>query len=290
MSSQDHAVGMATAEATAFRAYEDKYAVMFPPPEAPQAIRAGKDWKFISSLIASSCSVMLSGTRTAEAFYRAASRGGNVILGWIEAALAVMTVEFSVVVYAAILSDREKGKVSPVMLWFGVILLSAMQIVAGTDQAMYFVEGIVDPFWRELTSKALVFAIGPGAAIAAVISGHILGKQLNTVRFANQDEIDEYEHEMKLWRRRMIRSWEKSDEYAMLKGDYEIVEQSQDDNNNSYPVKSLVREWLVSKNRTPHDQDLSPLEIAQDLGFDNSDSVRPALSRLRGEPWNGSNS
>ena len=298
MSSQDHAVNMASAEAIAFQAYENKYAVMFPPPEAPAAIQAGKDWKFISSLIASTASVLLSSTRTAEAFYRAASRGaatlGAQILGWIEAFLAVFTVEFSVVVYSAILSDREKGRVSPVLLWFGVILLSAMQIVAGTDQAMYFVEGIIDPKWREYTSKALTFAIGPGAAIAAVISGHVLGKQLNTVRFANQDEIDDHEHQYKLWRGRMIKAWEKSDEFKMLKGDFDVPELSvgnskKGKSNSSPPVKSMVYQWLRANNATPFDEDLSPLNIARDLGFEDSDSIRPALTKLRRE-WNGKGS
>ena len=297
MYSADQSSEMASAEAQAFTAYENKYAVMFPPPQKPDAISASGDWKFKASIVSSSASVLLAASRTMEAFQRAASRGSTElwpqVLGWIEATLAIVSVEYTIVVYSASLSDGSKHSKSTgrILQWIGIVLLGGISIIAGTDQAASLVVGIIDPELQDMMTKILVLAIGPGAALAAIISGHLLGTQLNSVNFANQGELDQYESDMATWRKGLIRSWNKSDEKAAMVGNFNFqpannAPTGNGDQTGRLPVTRWVEQYLEENGLSVNDKNVSAVLIAKNLSKEYgtnvlSTSVRGALKTIR---------
>jgi len=212
MFNQDHSE-LAAYEITAFEAFEQKYAAMYPPPSRPRRVTISGDWQFWAFIFIGIASVMLAGLRTAEMFYKAAAFT-NSMLAWVEAGLAIVAVEVSIVMYSTTLSE-DSDHLSKVGLWFGLVLLGSISVVAGFGQAIRLIDN-VDQVIVEATQYALSILIGPGASIAAILAGHILGKQIKKIKVTNREDVGDYREGIEEWRRKMVSHWKRSPEYKVL--------------------------------------------------------------------------
>ncbi len=201
-------------EIRGFEIYRRKHIALYPPPQKPNPAKQG--WEFRAYLIVSIAAVLLASMRTAEQFYRAATFSANPVLGYIEAFLAVFTVETGIVVYAAVIAARRK-KIAQWVMWVGIVLLASISIVAGLGQSLYLTTDI-DPNILKWTEYMLSLLIGPGASIAALIGGHILGQQIATAAQAYEQMQAEYELEMEQYNERVIRAWLRSVERKIVLG------------------------------------------------------------------------
>lgn len=201
-------------EIRGYEIYRRKYLVLYPPPIKPSPVKQG--WEFKAYLVVCIAAVLLASMRTAEQFYRAATFSANPVLGYIEAFLAVFTVETGIVVYAAVLAARRK-KIAPWVMWVGIILLAAISIVAGLGQSLYLSSNI-DPTFLKYTEYMLSILIGPGASIAALIGGHILGQQIAQAAQLYEQMMAEYESEMQQYNDKLMRAWLRSVERKVVLG------------------------------------------------------------------------
>ncbi len=201
-------------EIKGFEIYRRKHITLYPPPPKPNPTKQG--WEFKAYFIVSVAAVLLASMRTAEQFYRAATFSANPILGFIEAFLAVFTVETGIVVYAAVIAARRK-KISQWVMWVGIILLASISIVAGLGQSLYLSSDL-DPSILKYTEYMLSLLIGPGASIAALIGGHILGQQISASAQAYEQANAEYELEMEQYNDKVIRAWQRSVERKIVLG------------------------------------------------------------------------
>jgi hypothetical protein len=201
-------------EIKGYEIYRRKFMALYPLPEKPTPTKQG--WEFKAYFIVSVAAVLLASMRTAEQFYRAATFSANPILGYIEAFLAVFTVETGIVVYAAVLAARRK-KIATWVMWFGIVLLASISIVAGLGQSLYLTTDI-DPRILKYTEYMLSILIGPGASIAALIGGHILGQQISSVAQQYEEDMSEYEAELQQYNERIIRTWQRSFERRVVMG------------------------------------------------------------------------
>lgn len=193
-------------EIKAYELFKNKYRVLNPPPRKPTPTKQG--WEFNSYLVVSVAAVLLASMRTAEQFYRAATFSANAVLGFIEAFLAIFTVEVGIVVYAAVLAARRK-RIYPWVFWVGLVLLATISIVAGLGQSLYLTPN-VDPLILRWTQYSLSFLIGPGASIAAVIGGHILGQHIAYAAQKYEREKEIYEQAIHQYFEKLRRSWQRS--------------------------------------------------------------------------------
>jgi hypothetical protein len=201
-------------EIRGFEIYRRKSATINPPPQKPNPVKQG--WEFKAYFVVCVAAVLLASMRTAEQFYRAATFSANAVLGFTEAFLAVFTVESGIVVYAAVLAARQK-KIAQWVMWLGIILLSSISIVAGLGQSLYLSRDI-DPIILRYTEYALSILIGPGASIAALIGGHILGQQIASAAMTYESMLAEYDHKIKEYNERIIRNWTHSRERRIVLG------------------------------------------------------------------------
>ncbi|GEM_PF-2902447 len=201
-------------EVRGYEIYRRKYIMLYPPPIKPSPVKQG--WEFKAYLIVSIAAVLLASMRTAEQFYRAATFSANPVLGYIEAFLAVFTVETGIVVYAAVLAARQK-KIASWVMWIGIVLLAAISIVAGLGQSLYLTSN-VDPNFLKYTEYMLSILIGPGASIAALIGGHILGQQIAQAAQLYEQLMAEYENEMQQYNDKLMRAWLRSVERKVALG------------------------------------------------------------------------
>ncbi len=201
-------------EIKGYEIYRKKYMTLYPPPQKPSPSRQG--WQFWAYILVSVAAVLLASMRTAEQFYRAATFSANPVLGYIEAFLAVFTVETGIVVYAAVIAVRRK-KISQWVMWVGIVLLAAISIVAGLGQSLYLSTDI-DPSILKYTEYMLSILIGPGASIAALIGGHILGQQISAAAQEYEKSTAEFELEMEQYNDKVIRAWQRSVERKIVLG------------------------------------------------------------------------
>jgi hypothetical protein len=200
---------MAEEEVKAFQIYGNKYRALNPLPSKPSPVKQG--WEFKAYLLVSIASVLLASMRTAEQFYRAAVFSSAApILGYVEAFLAVFTVEAGIVVYAAVMASRSR-KVSTWVLVVGIILLAAISITAGMAQSLHLATD-VDPLITHYLEISLSLLIGPGASIAALIGGHILGQQIAMAAQQYEQLLEEFEGLVEEYNIKLKKSWERSDE------------------------------------------------------------------------------
>ena len=205
---------MAEEEVKAFHIYGDKYRALNPLPAKPSPIKQG--WEFKAYLLVSIASVLLASMRTAEQFYRAAVfSSATPVLGFVEAFLAVFTVEAGIVVYAAVMASRSR-KISPWVLGVGIVLLAAISITAGMAQSLHLATD-VDPMITHYVEIALSLLIGPGASIAALIGGHILGQQIAMAAKQYEELLEAYDGEVEEYNLKLKKSWERSDERKTAK-------------------------------------------------------------------------
>jgi uncharacterized membrane protein len=201
-------------EIRGYEIYRRKFMALYPPPEKPRPVKQG--WEFYAYFLVSVAAVLLASMRTAEQFYRAATFSANPILGYVEAFLAVFTVETGIVVYAAVLAVRRKS-IAHWVMWVGIILLAAISIVAGLGQSLYLTSDI-DPSILKYTEYMLSILIGPGASIAALIGGHILGQQIANAAQQYERATNEYDTELQQYNERIIRTWQRSIERRIVLG------------------------------------------------------------------------
>jgi len=264
-------------EIKGFEIYRRKYASITPPPQKPNPVKQG--WEFKAYFVVSVAAVLLASMRTAEQFYRAATFSSNAFLGFAEAFLAVFTVESGIVVYAAVLAARQK-KIAQWVMWLGIILLSSISIVAGLGQSLYLSQDI-DPSVLRYTQYALSILIGPGASIAALIGGHILGQQIASAALTYENHMAGYEQEIKEYNERIIRNWGRSRERKIALG---LV-------STPTPIAPSKREIeMALEDETNHvaERVIAPRPLAQPKGDNNrpvqqSQLVRPVVRQPQGE-------
>jgi hypothetical protein len=193
-------------EVKAFDIFRNKYRALNPGPAKPTPAKQG--WEFKAYFVVSIAAVLLASMRTAEQFYRAATFSANSMLGFVEAFLAVFTVEVGIVVYAAVLASRRR-QVYNWVFWVGLVLLSSISIVAGLGQSLALTTN-PNPVLLRYTQYALSFLIGPGASVAALIGGHILGQSIAEVAQKYEQDQVVYEQELDLYNEKMRRAWQRS--------------------------------------------------------------------------------
>ena len=204
---------LAEEEIKGFTIFKDKYQALNPAPLKPSPVKQG--WEFTAYILVSVASVLLASMRTAEQFYRAAAFSANPVLGFVEAFLAIFTVEAGIVVYAAVLASRSK-KISPWVLVTGIILLSLISITAGLGQSLHLATDL-DPVFVRYTEYALLILIGPGASIAALIGGHILGQQIALAGQQYDDLLKAYDEDVEEYHNKLKRAWERSPERKLVR-------------------------------------------------------------------------
>jgi hypothetical protein len=205
---------IAEEEVRAFHIYSNKYRALNSEPEKPSPVKQG--WEFTAYLLVSLASVLLASMRTAEIFYKVAvSSSASPIFGYIEAFMAIFTVEAGIVVYAAVMASRSR-KVSPWVLTVGIILLASISIIAGLAQSLSLATDI-DPQVTNYVQLALTILIGPGASIAALIGGHILGQQIAVAAKQYEDLLEEYDGQVEEYNIKLKKSWERSEERKSAK-------------------------------------------------------------------------
>ena len=280
---------LAEEEIKGFLIFKDKYQALNPMPVKPSPVKQG--WEFTAYILVSVASVLLASMRTAEQFYRAAAFSANPILGFVEAFLAIFTVEAGIVVYAAVLASRSK-KISPWVLVTGIILLSLISITAGLGQSLHLATDL-DPIFVRYTEYALLILIGPGASVAALIGGHILGQQIALAGQQYDELLNDYEHEMDDYHTKLKRTWERSPERKMVRMGKPVVTEEhlvsgEEEMMNAestiltQPALSLADEvtrWLLHNGKTPYDE-IDPILIAEDIGHDQ-DLVEITLEKMK---------
>lgn len=250
---------IAEEEVKAYHIYGNKYRALNPMPTKPSPVKQG--WEFNAYLLVSIASVLLASMRTAEQFYRAAVfSSATPVLGFLEAFLAVFTVEAGIVVYAAVMASRSR-KVSPWVLTFGIILLAAISITAGMAQSLHLATD-VDPMVTHYVEIALSLLIGPGASIAALIGGHILGQQVAMAAKQYEELMDEYGASLDEYNLKLKKSWERSDERKAAR-------------------KNALARAMGESLPSMDDQDLD-IEIEQPLGEEHPVSLQSQLAKKTG--------
>lgn len=269
---------IAEEEIRGYRIYREKYRALNPPPVKPSPVKQG--WEFTAYIIVSVASVLLASMRTAEMFYRAAFFSANAVLGFVEAFLAVFTVESGIVVYAAVLGSRSK-KIAQWVLILGIVLLSAISIIAGFGQSMNLISDL-DPLIKSYTENALSLLIGPGASIAALIGGHILGQQIAMAAQQYEQLMKDYEKELEEYNTKIKKGWDRSEERksSRISANATVAALSRGDGRSGLSIGNDLTRWLLQNGKTPFDSDLNPILIAEEIGHDH-DLVQDALERMR---------
>jgi hypothetical protein len=196
--------------------------------------------------------------------------------------LAIFTVESGIVVYAAVLASRSR-KISQWVLVFGIVLLSAISITAGLGQSLHLATNL-DPIFIQYTEYALLFLIGPGASVAALIGGHILGQQISLAAQQYENMLAEYQKSLDEYSLKLKRAWDRSEERRYVRVSSNIallgVEPEEEEEESPVSISSDLTRWLLQNGKTPYDEDLNPINIAQEIGQDH-DLVQLALERMR---------
>jgi hypothetical protein len=204
-----------TAEKEAWENFKKRYTDQVPPPAKPSVrLMQSIGWQFVLILLQSAGAITLASLRTAEMFYRAAS-GSNIVLRYVEAAAAILAVEFGIIVFAAIRAEEtnraRKSKallhsinVSMKRLLIGEVFGVLVSIVAGLGVSFTGFDVDID------LGPLLAVVIGVGASVIAAISGDILGAML--ARYGNLKDSEEakYRQEYAAWQSALFSSWEHS--------------------------------------------------------------------------------
>jgi hypothetical protein len=197
----------AEAERTAFEAFRITYAQKNPPPRKEGGVSAAKDPEFYLLILVAVASVLLTSLRTAEAFFRSAANSElGEWAGWTEAALAILAIEGSMVVYSMIRAKHNHSVHDGRIYIFGIVVLAVISIVAALGQSINLMTEIPEEVNAYL-QWGLTLVIGPGGALAAVIGGHLLGSRLADLNQINEEGSDDYKSEISEWRDALNRSW-----------------------------------------------------------------------------------
>lgn len=195
-------------ETDAFEQFRQKYKLMHPIKARPKT--AGLDWKFYLVLVVAPPQILLAALRTANIFYKAADLAGNHTLAYIEAALAILAVEVSLVVYSAVQAAK-RTEVPKGRLTFGIILMVLISVFAGLSQSITLISG-VDPTFLTYLQYGVSFMIGIGASIIAWIGGEVLGEQVALMGIRSAEIDSRYRAYLAEYNDTMLNSWANSPE------------------------------------------------------------------------------
>ena len=189
-------------EAEAYELFSNRFDTQFPMPELPNVrLMQAIGWQFISIVTQSVFAIVLAALRTADMFFEAAS-GSSTFVQYVEAAAAVLAVEFGIVVFATIKSEVQNRKtefedlksalkVNVKLLQIGIGVGVFVSIVAGLGVSF---KGFgVDVTWFKW---ALAIVMGAGASVIAWVSGDILGAML--ARFGNARSLAALEYRQEI--------------------------------------------------------------------------------------------
>ena len=273
-------------EREAFAEFRLSYAQKNPKPRKDAALKAASDPQFYLLVFVAIASVLLTSLRTAEAFFRSAANSQlGEWVGWLEAVLAIVAVEGSMVVYSMIRAQNQRSKSNGNIYIFGIVVLGGISIVAALGQSISLMSTIPTQFDIYL-QWGLTMVIGPGGAIAAIIGGHLLGSRLSDLTIKNEGGSEEYEEEMKEWNDALNRSWNANKK--RLVGDYQIEQpaiqyQPPAPEGRSWgygELRGAIEDWY-STNRLSLDDNVDYQQIADEIGHHSSETVRVTISKMR---------
>lgn len=221
----------AQAELAAWDSYKQRYTAQVPPPaKASVAIWQTIGWQLILILLQAIGAIGLAALRTAEMFYLA-SAGANVNIRRAEAVLAILAIEFGIVVFAAIraeadnrnLSDDEKLNTIKISTWWlvvGEVVMLAISIVAGLGVSFNGFNVGVD------FSGVLAVTIGAGASIVAAVAGMVIGAML--ARWSNvRDAADiKYRNAYADWEQGLRDSWDRSPDKLIVENSLKMAKKA----------------------------------------------------------------
>jgi hypothetical protein len=282
--SQDLFAQTAQVELEAWENFKQRYEAQVPPPtKAVVAIWRTIGWQLILVLLQAVGAIGLASLRTAEMFY-IASAGTNPATRTAEAVMAILAIEFGIVVFAAIrteannqkLTDEEKLHsltVSSAWLIVGEFVMLAISIVAGLGVSFLGFDVNID------FSMPLAVTLGAGASIVAAVAGMVIGAML--ARWANvRDAADiKYRQDYAAWEEGLRDSWNKSPDKAIAQNQLKLAKKSLSKGNLSSDgpnertkgpnvVQQRILAYLEEKSVITDDEVTipGPTKVAQDLG------------------------
>jgi len=216
-------------EEESFRLFQKKYFLQNPLPERPSA-KVAKNlgflfWGFILNGIAA---CLLAASRTGFQFYLSSIRDSGSILaqnvsqalGITEASLAVFAFEFGILL-ASIALTINSGKFDDRKLNIYIWIAVSVSLAAATARGLNL---IVNPApWLSNTIHYMLgFGIGPGATLASLASGAVVGQQYLKAKMLVDEEQVGYSDRVEEARQDMLDAWNRSDERAIIRTDIRI--------------------------------------------------------------------
>jgi hypothetical protein len=275
-------------EQQAWENFKARYVAQVPPPQkASVEIWRTIGWQLVMILLQAVGAIGLASLRTAEMFY-IASAGALPGLRVVEAALAILAIEFGIVVFAAIraeannrnVSDTEKLNalsVSTAWLVVGEIVMLAISIVAGLGVSFKGFDVSVD------FSFPLAVVLGAGASIVAAVAGMVIGAML--ARWGNvRDAADiKYRNEYASWEEGLRESWEKSPDQRIALNQLKLAKKAlpkelvrpfggPNERTSPVPQTSEIKNeiWNYLEEHATHEFVPGPTEVANALGCSKS--------------------
>ena len=229
--SQDLFQETANVELTAWENFKKRYEAQVPPPRrASVAIMQSIGWQLILILLQSIGAIGLASLRTSEMFYMASS-SANEATKRTEAVLAILAIEFGIVVFSAIRSEAKNRnltddqKLDRIQLstgWMivGELVMLAISIVAGLGVSFIGFDVNID------FSRTLAITLGAGASIVAAVSGLVIGAML--ARWGNvRDAADiKYNNAYAIWEQGLRDSWRSSPDRQIAENQLKLAKKS----------------------------------------------------------------
>ena len=275
----------AEAEREAFDAFRITYAQKNPPPRKQGAVSAAQDPEFYLLILVAIASVLLTSLRTAEAFFRSAANSElGAWAGWTEAALAILAIEGSMVVYSMIRAKHNRSVHDGRIYIFGIVVLAVISIVAALGQSINLMTEIPEEV-NSYLQWALTLVIGPGGALAAVIGGHLLGSRLADLNQQNEEGSDEYKEDIAEWRNSLNRSWNSNRKKYI--GDFQqAYTQSVDAVPSSRnwgrgELVGAIEDWFSTNRIDINGNPVDYTQVAREIGHGNPETVRVKISQMR---------
>jgi len=273
-------------ELEAYASFREIYTEKNPEPEKPSAVSALRDPEMYLLMLVAIASVLLTSLRTAEQFFRSAanSRLGEW-MGWTEAALAIVAIEGSMVVYSMIRAKHNKATHDGKIYIFGIAVLGVISIIAALGQSITLMDN--PPQWMtDYLQWGLTFVIGPGGALAALIGGHLLGSRLSDLTLMNEEGGDEFKQERQEWIDALNRSWNANKK--KLIGEFQVEQPVTqyappvpDGRSWGYgELRGAIEDWY-STNHLSFDDSVDYQQIADEIGHHSSETVRVTISKMR---------
>jgi len=220
---------LAQQEEQSFRLFQKKYFLQNPLPERPAA-RVTKNlgflfWGFILNGIAA---CLLAASRTGFQFYLSSIRDSGSILaqnvsqalGVTEAFLAVFAFEFGILL-AAIALTINSGKFDDRKLNIYIWIAVAVSLAAATARGLNMITD-PSPWLANTIHYVLGFGIGPGATLAALASGAVVGQQYLKAKLLIDQEQVGYDQQVEEVKEEMLEAWNRSDERAIIRTDVRV--------------------------------------------------------------------